>query len=143
MKGGDSMARPVREELTQKQISCIAELIMKDITGKTNEQIATELGINLATLYRWRKNKLFNDKLIAEAEELNKSYLADTYCHLRGIINNPKTTNNHKIKAIELMLKNQGRLKDVQETKVDAEVEVDIDSLLKRLGITDDDSLEE
>ena len=59
------MARPVREELTQKQISCIAELIMKDITGKTNEQIATELGINLATLYRWRKNKLFNDKLIA------------------------------------------------------------------------------
>lgn len=138
------MARPVREELTQKQISCIAELIMKDITGKTNEQIATELGINLATLYRWRKNKLFNDKLIAEAEELNKSYLADTYCQLRGIINNPKTTNNHKIKAIELMLKNQGRLKDVQETKVDVEVDTDVDAILKRLGIdTDDDSNQE
>ena len=36
------MARPVREELTTKQIQCISELIMKDITGKTNEQIAEE-----------------------------------------------------------------------------------------------------
>ena len=65
------MARPVREELTPKQLSCISELVMKDITGKTNEQIANELGINLATLYRWRKNKMFNDRLTAEAEELN------------------------------------------------------------------------
>ena len=73
------MARPVREELTPKQLSCISELVMKDITGKTNEQIANELGINLATLYRWRKNKMFNDRLTAEAEELNKSYLADFY----------------------------------------------------------------
>ena len=119
------MARPVREELTPKQLSCISELVMKDITGKTNEQIANELGINLATLYRWRKNKMFNDRLTAEAEELNKSYLADTYCQLRGIINNPKTSTNHKIKAIELMLKNQGRLKDVQETKVDVSVNND------------------
>ena len=110
---------------------------MKDITGKTNEQIAAELGINLATLYRWRKNKLFNDKLTAMAEELNKSYLADTYCQLRGIINNPKTTTGHKIKAIELMLKNQGRLKDVQETKVDVSVANDADEILNRLGITE------
>ena len=120
------MARPAREELTPKQLSCIEELVMKDITGKTNEQIAAELG-----------NKLFNDKLTAMAEELNKSYLADTYCQLRGIINNPKTTTGHKIKAIELMLKNQGRLKDVQETKVDVSVANDADEILKRLGITE------
>ena len=131
------MARPIREELTPKQIQCISELIMKDVTGKTNEQIAAELGINLATLYRWKRNKMFNDKLVAEAEEFNRSFLADTYNQLRGIINNPKTSTNHKIKAIELMLKNQGRLKDVQETKVDVSVNNDADEILKRLGITE------
>lgn len=131
------MARPIREELTPKQIQCISELIMKDVTGKTNEQIAAELGINLATLYRWKRNKMFNDRLVSEAEEFNRSFLADTYTQLRGIINNPKTSTNHKIKAIELMLKNQGRLKDVQETKVDVSVNNDADEILKRLGITE------
>ncbi len=131
------MARPIREELTPKQLQCISELIMKDVTGKTNEQIAAELGINLATLYRWKRNKMFNDKLVAEAEEFNRSFLADTYNQLRGIINNPKTSTNHKIKAIELMLKNQGRLKDVQETKVDVSVNNDADEILRRLGITE------
>lgn len=131
------MARARREELTPKQLQCISELIMKDVTGKTNEQIANELEINLATLYRWKKNKLFNDRLVAEAEEFNRSFLADTYTQLRGIINNPKTSTNHKIKAIELMLKNQGRLKDVQETKVDVSVNNDADEILKRLGITE------
>ena len=131
------MARPIREELTPKQLQCISELIMKDVTGKTNEQIATELGINLATLYRWKRNKMFNDRLVAEAEEFNRSFLADTYNQLRGIINNPKTSTNHKIKAIELMLKNQGRLKDVQETKVDVSVNNDADEILRRLGITE------
>lgn len=131
------MARPIREELTPKQLQCISELIMKDVTGKTNEQIAAELGINLATLYRWKRNKMFNDRLVAEAEEFNRSFLADTYNQLRGIINNPKTSTNHKIKAIELMLKNQGRLKDVQETKVDVSVNNDADEILRRLGITE------
>ena len=131
------MARPIREELTPKQLQCISELIMKDVTGKTNEQIAAELSINLATLYRWKRNKMFNDRLVAEAEEFNRSFLADTYNQLRGIINNPKTSTNHKIKAIELMLKNQGRLKDVQETKVDVSVNNDADEILKRLGITE------
>ena len=131
------MARPIREELTPKQLQCISELIMKDVTGKTNEQIAAELEINLATLYRWKRNKMFNDRLVAEAEEFNRSFLADTYNQLRGIINNPKTSTNHKIKAIELMLKNQGRLKDVQETKVDVSVNNDADEILRRLGITE------
>lgn len=129
------MARPKREELTTKQLQCIQELIMKDVTGKTNEQIATELDINLTTLYRWKKDKTFNDRLIAEAEEFNRSFLSDTYNQLRGIINNPKTNTSHKIKAIELMLKNQGRLKDVQESKVDVTVSTDADEILKRLGI--------
>lgn len=129
------MARPAREELTLQQIQCIGELIMKDITGKTNEDIAEQLGINIATLYRWRKSKMFNDRLTQEAEELQKSYLADTYCQLRSIINSKHSQPAHKLKAIELMLKNQGRLKDVQETVADVNVQADADEILKHLGI--------
>lgn len=130
------MARPVRETLTKQQLDCIKELIQKDITGKTNEEIAEEIGINIATLYRWRRNKLFNDKLTELAEELQRSYLSDTYCQLRGIINNPKTTTNHKIKAIELMLKNQGRLKDSSSVSAEVTVNSDARGILERLGIT-------
>ena len=57
------------------------------------------------------------------------------YLVLRKIINNPKSAPAHKIKAIELFLKNQGRRKDVQENKVDVSVNADADEVLKRLGI--------
>ena len=67
------MARPVRETLTKQQLDCIKELVQKDITGKTNEEIAEEIGINIATLYRWRRNKLFNDKLTEMAESVSIS----------------------------------------------------------------------
>lgn len=136
------MARPIREELTPTQLQCIGELIQKDVTGKTNEDIAEELGINLVTLYRWKKNKMFNERLIAEAEEFNRSFLADTYNQLRAIISNPRTNPNHKIKAIEVMLKNQGRLKEVQETKVDVSVNNSADDILARLGISTENTEE-
>lgn len=136
------MARPIREELTPTQLQCIGELIQKDVTGKTNEDIAEGLGINLATLYRWKKNKMFNERLIAEAEEFNRSFLADTYNQLRAIISNPRTNTNHKIKAIEVMLKNQGRLKEVQETKVDVSVNNSADDILARLGISTENTEE-
>ena len=129
------MARPVRETLTPQQLTCIQELVMKDITGKTNEDIAEELGVNIATLYRWKKTKIFNDKLIEVAEEFQKSFLADTYSQLRGIINNPRSAPAHKLKGIELMLKNQGRITSDKEEKVSVNVNVDANEVLQRLGI--------
>lgn len=129
------MARPVRETLTPQQLTCIQELVMKDITGKTNEDIAEELGVNIATLYRWKKTKIFNDKLIEVAEEFQKSFLADTYSQLRGIINNPRSAPAHKLKGIELMLKNQGRITADKEEKVSVSVNVDANEVLQRLGI--------
>lgn len=41
--------------------------------------------------------------------------MSDTYTQLRMIINSNKVNAGNKLKAIELVLKNQGRLKDVQE----------------------------
>ena len=135
------MARPVRETLTPQQLTCIQELVMKDITGKTNEDIAEELGVNIATLYRWKKTKIFNDKLIEVAEEFQKSFLADTYSQLRGIINNPRSAPAHKLKGIELMLKNQGRITSDKEEKVSVNVNVDANEVLQRLGIVGKESV--
>ena len=134
------MARPVRETLTPQQLTCIQELVMKDITGKTNEDIAEQLEINIATLYRWKKTKIFNDKLIEVAEEFQKSFLADTYSQLRGIINNPRSAPAHKLKGIELMLKNQGRITSDKEEKVSVSVNVDANEVLQRLGIISKES---
>ena len=104
-----------KKALKPEQYKAIALMIYKDVNGLTNEMIAKEVGVNPSTLYEWKKNDAFNDELIRQSEEVQRSFLADTYTQLRMIINNPKAKEGTKIKAIELVLKNQGRLKEVQE----------------------------
>ncbi|WP_440614732.1 phBC6A51 family helix-turn-helix protein [Bacillus subtilis] len=104
-----------RKVLKPEQYKAIALMVYKDVNGLTNEMIAKEVGVNPSTLYEWKKGEAFNDELIRQSEEVQRSFLADTYTQLRMIINNPKAKEGTKIKAIELVLKNQGRLKDVQE----------------------------
>ncbi|MCY7797734.1 phBC6A51 family helix-turn-helix protein [Bacillus spizizenii] len=104
-----------RKVLKPEQYKAIALMVYKDVNGLTNEMIAKEVGVNPSTLYEWKKGQAFNDELIRQSEEVQRSFLADTYTQLRMIINNPKAKEGTKIKAIELVLKNQGRLKEVQE----------------------------
>ena len=122
-----------RERLTATQKKCIELLVMKDIEKKTNNQIAEECGIDRATLYRWKNKPEFNDALIERAEEFNRSFLPDTYGVLRNIMTYGQDA--HKLKAIELMLKNQGRLKDVQEQTTTVKAEVSTEDVLKELGL--------
>lgn len=104
-----------RKTLKPEQYKAIALMIYKDVNGLTNEQIAKEVGVNPSTLYEWKKKDYFNDELIRQSEEVQRSFLSDTYTQLRMIINSNKVNAGNKLKAIELVLKNQGRLKDVQE----------------------------
>lgn len=122
-----------RERLTATQKKAIELLIMKDIERKSNNQIAEELGIDRATLYRWKNKPEFNDALIERAEEFNRSFLPDTYSTLRTIMTYGQDA--HKLKAIELMLKNQGRLKEVQEQTTTVKAEVSAEDVLKELGL--------
>lgn len=117
---------------TQK-IIC-SELATKGITGKTDQQIAEENNINRVTLWRWKQDPEFNDYLQAVCDEVQRSTLADAFAVLNKLLHsdNEKTS----IKAVELVLKNQGRLKDT----VDANVEVnnntvDPEALFKELGL--------
>lgn len=108
-------------------------MAMKDINGMSNDDIAKELGINRATLYRWRQRPEFNDKLTEITEEFQRSFLTDAYAELRKIMMYGKS--HEKLKAIELLLKNQGRLKDVKETTAKVETELNVGALFKELGI--------
>lgn len=114
-KGSGYTVKNKRKALKPEQYKAIALMVYKDVNGLTNEMIAKEVGVNPSTLYEWKKGQAFNDELIRQSEEVQRSFLADTYTQLRMIINNPKAKEGTKIKAIELVLKNQGRLKDVQE----------------------------
>ena len=113
---------------------CAELLVMKDINGMDNNKIAEECGIDRSTLYRWKQRPDFIEYMNTLAEDFQKSFLADAYAELRKIMlysNNPAT----KLKALEMFMKNQGRLKDVQETTTRIETEVSVDDMLKSLGL--------
>lgn len=126
------MANKPRKVLKPEQYKAIALMVYKDVNGLTNAQIAQEVGVNETTLYAWKKKPLFNNELLKQSEEVQRSFLADTYSQLRVIINSNKVNAGNKLKAIELVLKNQGRLKDVQEVHQTVE-EKSVDDLLKEL----------
>ncbi|WP_407708546.1 phBC6A51 family helix-turn-helix protein [Bacillus altitudinis] len=129
------MANVKRRVLKPEQYKAIALMVYKDVNGLSNEEIAKEVGVNPSTLYAWKKEGYFIDELLRQSEEVQRSYLPDGYAQLRMIINNPKVNPTNKLKAIEILLKNQGRLKDVQEvtTTVDdkslADLLSDLDSM--------------
>lgn len=116
---------------TQKKA---AELIvMKDINNMTLNDIAEEIGVNRSTLYRWKQNKEFNDYLNGLADEFQRSFLADAFGELRKIMAHGKA--HERLKAIELILKNQGKLKDNAEVTANVKHETDIESFLNSLGV--------
>lgn len=128
------MVRAKRETLTTQQHKAIALQVTKELNNMTDEDIAEEIGVNRSTLYDWRKQELYNSELIKQAEEIQKNFLPEAYLQLRRIITNPKSKESSKLKGIELLLKQFGRLKDVREDTVviksmDAEVEEALEEL--------------
>lgn len=123
------MAKTPRKELTMAQRKAIALLVKSDISGMTYGDISKEVGVNSKTLYEWRHNRLFREELNKQAEEIQNAFLNDTYQALRGLVQNKTVSDGNKLKAIEMVLKNQGRLKDVQESTVTVE-EKSLDDIL-------------
>lgn len=104
--------------LSNKQRKAIALLILKDVNKMNLADIAKDVGISERTLLRWRKREDFSAELIKQAEQMQRAFLADAYVELRKMIASPETKDSNKLKAIELMLRNQGRLVAVKESNV-------------------------
>lgn len=119
--------------LSASQKKCAELIVMKDINKMSMNQIAEEIGVNRSTIFRWKQNKEFNDYLNALADEFQRSYLADAFGELRNIMKNGRT--HEKLKAVELILKNQGKLKDNTEVTATFKQEVNVDDFLNQLGV--------
>lgn len=121
-----------KKVLRPDQMQAIALMVGKDYNGLTIGEIAKQVGVSRGTIYEWKKNDAFTEELVKQAEAMQRAYIAETYAELRGIIGNKAVADNNRIKAIEVYLKNQGRLKDVQEQTITVE-ERSLDDMLAEL----------
>lgn len=121
-----------KKVLRPDQMKAIALLVGKDFNGMSVGEIAKEVGVSRGTIYEWKKNDAFTAELVRQAEAMQRAYIAETYAELRDIIGDRGHAVNNRIKAIEVYLKNQGRLKDVQEQTVTIE-EKSLDQMLAEL----------
>ena len=119
--------------LSATQKKCAELLVMKDINKMNITEIAEEVGVNRSTIFRWKQTKEFNDYLNTLADEFQRSFLADAFGELRKIMTYGKP--HEKLKAVELILKNQGRLKENTEVTATVKQEIDVEGFLKDLGL--------
>lgn len=118
--------------LTLLQEDGIDLLIQRDVTGDTLQDVADKLGIDQSTLWRWRQSKEFNDVLLDKTEEVQRNFLNEAYTSMRTILTSPKSKTHNKLKVIEMVLRNQGRMKDVTENTHEVESD-DMKTLLDKL----------
>ena len=119
-----------------------AELIAFNEDGRSYKAIADEVGVHENTLRAWRANPDFAYLVNEYADQIMESFVAEAYKDLRKLSKGAKSDGG-KLKAIELILKNRGKLRDVKEANVnvtderttDAILE-EVDSLKSRLGMT-------
>ncbi len=127
------------KNLTAAQRKAAEILATNDIHQMTMAQVAETVGVSDRTLYRWKQDEDFVGYQNEVAERSMEDFLAEAYNILKGITR--KGRSEHvKIKALELVLKNRGKLTDVQkvEAKVedlrtDEQIQQDIEELQKEL----------
>jgi predicted transcriptional regulator len=118
-----------------------AELLAFNEEGRTNRDIAKEIGITEQTLYRWKALPDFSYLVNEYADQIMETFLAEAYKDLRKLSKGAKS-DNAKLKAIELILKNRGRMKDtseitakVEDSRTTEDILSEVDSLKQRLGL--------
>ena len=128
--------------LAQKRASEI--LASNDIHQMSLAQIAEHVGVSHRTLYRWKQDKDFVNYQNNISEQLMEDFLTEAYTTLKGLVRSGRSDNS-RLKALELVLKNRGKLTDVHhiEAKVDdarsnEAIEDEIAQLRKELGIDAD-----
>ena len=125
-----------------------AELLAFNDEGRPNRDIAREIGITEQTLYRWKALPDFAYLVNEFADQIMETFLAEAYKDLRKLTKGAKS-DAAKLKAIELILKNRGRMKDVadvtakvEDTRTTEDILSEVDSLKQRLGLTDTETKE-
>lgn len=124
--------------LTESQMKAAKLFVYKDITKMKVEDIAKECGISVPTLYKWKQEKEFIKFQTLIAEDRMEEFLATAYEEIRTMATSNKSKEATKLKALELVLKNRGRLRDKQEItmevsqKTNEELENEIEEMIAR-----------
>lgn len=117
MRGRPRKVAPI-DKLDMRQIKAVELIVTRDINGMTLEDIAQEVGVDTKTLYRWRtSNEDFIVYMEDRAEIVQRSFISEAYTQLRLIMT--KGNNHDKLKALDLFLKNQGKLKQIVEESIE------------------------
>lgn len=124
----------VKKSLKPEQLKAIALIVSRDVNKLTYKEIAEEVGVAESTIFRWKEKEDFVNELNKQAELMQKAFLSEAYNRLRGIITNPHTADNNVLKALELFMKNQGKMKNVEETTLEIKHE-SAEDILKDLGL--------
>lgn len=127
------------QNLTAAQRKAVEILATNDIHQMTMAQVAEAAGVSERTLYRWKQDRDFVGYQNELAEHWMEDFLAEAYNLLKGLTR--KGRSEHvKLKALELVLKNRGKLTDVQKIEATVEdlrsnenIEADIEELQKEL----------
>ena len=120
--------------LNQRQRQAV--MLLSDFTSNyTNSQIAHQLEVTTATLWRWRNDPLFISELDKEITKRKTSLRREAYRHL---FNKIRTGNYQAMKDYFKMtgdLKQQVEMTHIQEQLPEDALDAEIDRLSKELGI--------
>lgn len=96
-----------------------AEILATDDNRSwTMAQIAEEVGVNERTIYRWKQEPDFIAYKNEVADRTMEDFISDAYKILRGIAGT-SASEKSQLKALELVLKNRGKLTDVSKAEID------------------------
>lgn len=97
------------EDYSPEKLLAAQLLATKDDNQMTDAQIASEVQVDLRTIYRWKNDPQFVDLLLYYSELSMEVFVPELYQSLKRAVRQGST------RAMELVLKNRGRLIDKKE----------------------------
>ncbi|OXM82499.1 phBC6A51 family helix-turn-helix protein [Paenibacillus rigui] len=132
-------------ELTHEQLTAIEYLSLPRNGGRSLEDIASECGISVRTLYDWRSSELF-------AAEVRRRTMQRVAEHLPAVMDTltRKAMEGSSIRAVETWLKAQGMLSAEmvirpaapEDDRSNESIEAEIERLRLELGEIEDNEEE-
>ncbi|PFY27956.1 phBC6A51 family helix-turn-helix protein [Bacillus toyonensis] len=96
--------------------------LMLDGVVRANQAYADILGCDVRTIYKMKQNEKISQEIERRADISLKTSLSNAYGVLEDILFSGHSSNGEKLKALDLYLKTQGKLKEKQETTAEVTV---------------------